>query len=188
MPVLTIPRVFLRRLGQHKIDAAASDPILLAEYRQVLSNYDTYLEQQPTTCIDEYLDPDTDLVAYFSAEYGFHESLPIYAGGLGILAADYCKAMSNLWVPFVGVGILYHEGYFRQRIDCHGVQIAERLRSDSSDMPVSRHWMQTAARSAYRLNYRGDRSSSRSGRSRSAISVSTCWTVTSPPINPRTAS
>jgi starch phosphorylase len=130
------PRLFLRRLRQHKIDAAASDPILLSEYRQVLSNYDTYLEQKPTTRIDQYLDRDTDLVAYFSAEYGFHESMPIYAGGLGILAADYCKAMSNLWVPFVGVGILYHEGYFRQRIDCHGVQIAERKRSAPSDMPV----------------------------------------------------
>ena len=131
------PKVFLRRLRQHKIDAAARDPILLAEYRQALSNYDTYLEEKPTINIDEYLDHETDLVAYFSAEYGFHESMPIYAGGLGILAADYCKAMSNLWVPFVGVGILYHEGYFRQRIDCHGIQLAERLRSDSSDMPVT---------------------------------------------------
>ncbi|MEN8206497.1 MAG: alpha-glucan family phosphorylase [Pseudomonadota bacterium] len=131
------PKVFLRRLRQHKIDAAARDPILLAEYRQTLSNYDTYLEQKPTISIDEYLEHDTDLVAYFSAEYGFHESMPIYAGGLGILAADYCKAMSNLWVPFAGVGILYHEGYFRQRLDCHGVQFAERLRSDSSDMPVT---------------------------------------------------
>jgi starch phosphorylase len=131
------PRVFLRRLRQHKLDTAANDPILLSEYRQVLSNYDTYLEQKPTTGIDEYLDRDTDLVAYFSAEYGFHESLPIYAGGLGILAGDYCKAMSNLWVPFVGIGILYHEGYFRQRIDCDGIQIAERLRSHSSDMPVT---------------------------------------------------
>jgi starch phosphorylase len=131
------PKVFLRRLRQHKIDAAARDPILLTEYRQVLSSYDTYLEQKPTIRIDEYLDSDTDLVAYFSAEYGFHESMPIYAGGLGILAGDYCKAMSNLWVPFVGIGILYHEGYFRQRIDCQGVQIAERLRSDSSDMPVT---------------------------------------------------
>ena len=131
------PVVFLRRLRQHMIDAAASNPILLAEYRQALSNYDTYLEQKPNISIDGYLDRDTDLVAYFSAEYGFHESMPIYAGGLGILAADYCKAMSNLWVPFVGVGILYHEGYFRQRLDCNGTQIAERLRSESSDMPVS---------------------------------------------------
>jgi starch phosphorylase len=131
------PKIFLRRLRQSKIDAAASDPILLAEYRQVLSNYDTYLEQKPTISMDDYLDRDTDLIAYFSAEYGFHESMPIYAGGLGILAADYCKAMSNLWVPFVGVGILYHEGYFRQRIDCNGKQVAERLRRNSPDMPVT---------------------------------------------------
>jgi starch phosphorylase len=91
----------------------------------------------PVTRIDQYLDPDTDLVAYFSAEYGFHESLPIYAGGLGILAADYCKTMSSLWVPFAGVGILYHEGYFKQHIDCDGVQFVESLRRDPGDLPVA---------------------------------------------------
>ena len=130
------PSIFLRRMRQDKINAAASDPILLAEYRTVLSNYDTYIEQKPITSTHEYLDHKTDLVAYFSAEYGFHESMPIYAGGLGILAGDYCKAMSNLWVPFTGIGILYHEGYFTQLIDCNGVQVAERLRSNPADMPV----------------------------------------------------
>jgi starch phosphorylase len=85
------PRKFLRLVRQDRIDAAANDPILLAEYRQVLSSYDTYLEQVPATRVDEYLDRETDLVAYFSAEYGFHESMPIYAGGLGILAADYVR-------------------------------------------------------------------------------------------------
>jgi len=131
------PKVFLRRIRQHKLDQAANDPILLAEYRHVLSAYDTYLEQKPTIKIDKYLNSETDLVAYFSAEYGFHESMPIYAGGLGILAADYCKAMSNLWVPFVGIGILYREGYFKQRIDCDGAQIAERVRRDPCDLPVT---------------------------------------------------
>jgi starch phosphorylase len=131
------PKVFLRRMRQHKLDEAANDPILLAEYRHVLSAYDTYLEQKPTLKIDNYLDTENDLVAYFSAEYGFHESMPIYAGGLGILAADYCKAMSNLWVPFVGIGILYREGYFSQRIDCDGTQIAERVRRDPCDLPVT---------------------------------------------------
>jgi len=131
------PKVFLRRMRQHKLDQAANDPILLAEYRHVLSAYDTYLEQKPTVKIDNYLDTENDLVAYFSAEYGFHESMPIYAGGLGILAADYCKAMSNLWVPFVGIGILYREGYFSQRIDCDGAQIAERVRRDPCDLPVT---------------------------------------------------
>lgn len=131
------PRVFLRRIRQRRLDMAARDPILLAEYRHVLAAYDTYLEEKPVTRIDPYLDRDRDLVAYFSAEYGFHESIPIYAGGLGILAADYCKAMSNLWVPFVAIGILYREGYFKQRIDCNGVQFAESVSADPGDLPVS---------------------------------------------------
>ncbi|MGD2112342.1 MAG: alpha-glucan family phosphorylase, partial [Gammaproteobacteria bacterium] len=130
------PKVFLRRIRQERIDRAVQDPILLTEYRHVLSTYDTYLEEKPTTSIKDYLDRERDLVAYFSAEYGFHESMPIYAGGLGILAADYCKAMSNLWVPFVGVGILYREGYFRQRIGCDGTQFAESACSDPCDLPV----------------------------------------------------
>jgi starch phosphorylase len=131
------PKVFLRRIRQDRLDQAACDPILLAEYRHVLAAYDTYLEEKPTTRIEGYLDRDQDLVAYFSAEYGFHESMPIYAGGLGILAADYCKAMSNLWVPFVAIGILYREGYFTQHIDCDGVQFAESMRADPGDLPVA---------------------------------------------------
>jgi glycogen phosphorylase len=131
------PRVFLRRLRQDRINEAAHDPILLTEFRQTLSGYDTYMEQMPSNHIDHLLDPANDLVAYFSAEYGFHESVPIYAGGLGILAADYCKAMSNLWVPFVGIGILYRHGYFTQRIDCNGSQIASYRRSDPQDLPVT---------------------------------------------------
>jgi len=131
------PRVFLRRLRQDRINRAAQDPILLTEYRHVLSRYDTYMENRPATHGDQYLSADDDLVAYFSAEYGFHESMPIYAGGLGILAADYCKAMSNLWVPFIGIGILYRHGYFAQRIDCDGNQIADNRYNNPSDLPVT---------------------------------------------------
>jgi starch phosphorylase len=130
------PRVFLRRVRQHKLNEAARDPILLVEYRHVLAAYDTYHEEKPTTEIDKYLDRDTDLVAYFSLEFGFHESMPIYAGGLGILAADYCKAMSNLWVPFVGVGLLYRQGYFTQHIDCNGTQVAVYPNTNPCDLPV----------------------------------------------------
>jgi len=131
------PRVFLRRIRQDRINQAAEDPILLTEFRNVLSSYDTYMEQKPATEIDCNLSAENDLVAYFSAEYGFHESMPIYAGGLGILAADYCKAMSNLWVPFVGIGILYRQGYFTQRIGCDGSQIVDYRHSDPCDLPVS---------------------------------------------------
>ncbi|MEA3244432.1 MAG: alpha-glucan family phosphorylase [Pseudomonadota bacterium] len=130
------PRVFLRRVRQHKLNEAVRDPILLAEYRHVLAAYDTYHEEKPTTSIDKYLDRDTGLVAYFSLEFGFHESMPIYAGGLGILAADYCKAMSNLWVPFVGLGLLYRQGYFTQHIDCNGTQVAVYPNTNPCDLPV----------------------------------------------------
>lgn len=131
------PKVFLRRVRQNQLDTAARDPILLAEYRNVLSAYDTYHEERPVTPINQYLSEADDRVAYFSAEFGFHESIPIYAGGLGILAGDYCKAMSNLWVPFTGVGLLYHQGYFTQRIDCNGTQLADYPYTNPSDLPVT---------------------------------------------------
>ncbi len=131
------PKVFLRRISQQRLERAATDPILFAEYRRVLSVYDTYLEERPHTRIDRYLDPERDLVAYFSAEFGFHQSMPIYAGGLGILAADYCKAMSNLWVPFVGVGLLYRQGYFTQLLLAGGEQQAEYPYNEPEDLPVS---------------------------------------------------
>jgi starch phosphorylase len=130
------PKVFLRRVAQNRLDSATHDPILVEEYRQVLSAYDTYLEQHPQPEIVAHLDPKRDLVAYFSAEYGFHESIPIYAGGLGILSGDYLKSMSNLRVPFVAVGLLYHQGYFTQRILSHGVQQADYPFTKASDLPV----------------------------------------------------
>jgi starch phosphorylase len=131
------PKMFLRRIPQRKLDAAAHNPVLLTEYRQVLSSYDTYLEQMPSEEVCKYLHPECDLVAYFSAEYGFHVSIPIYAGGLGILSGDYLKSMSNLHVPFVGVGMLYHQGYFTQRILPGGEQRADYPISDAADLPVA---------------------------------------------------
>ena len=131
------PKVFLRRVGQKKLDAAARDPIFLSDYRSTLSAYDTYMQERPLTEIDTALDFSTDLIAYFSAEFGFHQSVPIYAGGLGILAGDYCKSMSNLWAPFIGVGLLYHEGYFTQRILYDGTQLADYPRVYPDDLPVS---------------------------------------------------
>jgi starch phosphorylase len=131
------PKVFLRRVGQKRLDAAARDPIFLSDYRSTLSAYDTYMQERPMTELDTALDVNNDLVAYFSAEFGFHQSVPIYAGGLGILAGDYCKSMSNLWVPFVGVGLLYREGYFTQRLLQDGTQLADYPHVYPDDLPVS---------------------------------------------------
>ena len=78
-----------------------------------------------------------DLIAYFCAEFGFHESLPIYSGGLGILAGDHCKAASDVQLPFVAVGLLYRQGYFVQTIDGEGNQRAEYYDSDFDDLPIT---------------------------------------------------
>src|SRR5450432_55829 len=75
-------------------------------------------------------------VAYFSAEFGIHESLPIYSGGLGILAGDHLKSASALGLPLVAVGLFYRESYFRQRIDREGHQHAEWVRSPSETLPT----------------------------------------------------
>ncbi len=130
------PKVFMRRVSQKKLEEAAHDPIFLAEYNGTLSAYDTYMEQRPMMAVDTSVDMKRDLIAYFSAEFGFHQSVPIYAGGLGILAGDYCKAMSNLWAPFIGVGLLYREGYFTQRILHDGTQLADYPHVDPDDLPV----------------------------------------------------
>ena len=75
-------------------------------------------------------------MAYFCAEYGFHESVPIYSGGLGVLAGDYCKAASDERANFVAVGLLYEQGYFTQTVDNDGVQHAEYQERDPRDLPV----------------------------------------------------
>ena len=114
------PKTFLRRISQLRLKEAADDRVFMEDFNRILSSYDSYLEQGTHPLIQGYLDADQDLIAYFCAEFGFHESLPIYSGGLGILAGDYCKAASDLGIPFVAVGILYRQGYFTQTIDAHG--------------------------------------------------------------------
>jgi starch phosphorylase len=81
--------------------------------------------------------PDDFLVAYFSAEFGLDESLPVYSGGLGILAGDHLKAASELGVPLVGIGLYYRRGYFRQRLDTHDRQLERYPRNDTSRLPLT---------------------------------------------------
>jgi starch phosphorylase len=131
------PKLFLRRISQERLDEAAQDPIFLQRYSSALSAYDTYHRADGTGPAGQWLSRDTDLVAYFCAEFGFHESLPIYSGGLGILAGDYCKAASDLHLPFVAVGLLYRQGYFTQTIDAYGNQVATFTATDFSNLPIS---------------------------------------------------
>jgi len=130
------PKAFLKRIDEQRLVDAAEDPTFLHAFDGVLSAYDTYHGELKRREPDTGLMQD-DLVAYFCAEFGFHESLPIYAGGLGILAGDHCKAASDLRLPFVAVGLLYRQGYFSQTIDGEGHQLAAYTDSDFEDLPVS---------------------------------------------------
>lgn len=130
------PKLFLRWVDQAKLDAAANDRIYVQDLQRTLATFDAYLNEQPGKEARNYLDPDQDLVAYFCAEFGLHESLPIYSGGLGILAGDHCKAASDLSLPFVAIGILYREGYFHQTIDCNGKQVVQFQQNRFSDLPI----------------------------------------------------
>jgi len=129
------PKALLRQVDEQRLVAAADDPVFLTNYSRVLSAYDTYLGQATRRSNGDGLAQD-DLVAYFCAEFGFHESLPIYSGGLGILAGDHCKAASDARLPFVGVGLLYRQGYFYQSIDHEGNQHATYHDSEFESLPV----------------------------------------------------
>jgi len=130
------PKVFLRRINQDKLDHASEDRVFMQDFNRVLSSYDSYLEEDSNSVVNDYLNPDKDLVAYFCAEFGLHESFPIYSGGLGILAGDHCKAASDLNVPFIAVGLLYRQGYFTQTINGQGQQQAHYHTTDFNDLPV----------------------------------------------------
>jgi len=133
------PKVFLRRIAQAKLEAAVEDSVYIQNYNHVLTTYDAYHKSQINerrAKIHPLLHPDKDLVAYFCAEFGLHESFPIYSGGLGILAGDHCKAASDLCIPFVAIGMLYRRGYFHQSIDGQGQQVPHYFVTDPADLPI----------------------------------------------------
>jgi len=129
------PKAFLKRVDEQRLVDAAEDQVFLASYNRVLSAYDTY-HNEPMRRNGAGI-KQSDMVAYFCAEFGFHESFPIYSGGLGILAGDHCKGASDMRLPFVGVALLYRQGYFSQMIDSEGNQIASYTDSDFEDLPIT---------------------------------------------------
>src|SRR5512134_291287 len=129
------PKAFLKRIDERRLQEAADDQVFLSNFHRILSAFDTYHSEQSRVCAAGGL-TDRDRIAYFCFEFGFHESLPIYSGGLGILAGDHCKAASDLLLPFVGVGMLYREGYFFQTIDKDGNQQSSYVDADFDDLPV----------------------------------------------------
>ncbi|MCZ8513785.1 alpha-glucan family phosphorylase [Paenibacillus filicis] len=118
-----------------RLQDLAQDEDFLRHYEEVLSSWEAY-RKEPSWFERNYPQHTGNVIAYFSAEFGFHESLPIYSGGLGVLAGDHCKSASDLGLPLVGVGLLYKRGYFTQKIDEHGSQRAEALSYDFAKLPI----------------------------------------------------
>jgi starch phosphorylase len=123
------PVVMLGRIPQATLERMASDPRYLSQYQLACQRFDSHMKYPASTT-------DGKLIAYFSAEYGLTECLPIYSGGLGVLSGDHMKSASDLDLPLVGVGLLYQLGYFRQQLNADGWQQERYLENDFYSLPV----------------------------------------------------
>jgi starch phosphorylase len=130
------PVRLLRQTPVERLEELTRDPSFMAKYHEVMERLQSYLHDDNTWFRRTYPSFSDGPVAYFSAEFAFHECLPIYSGGLGVLAGDHCKSASDLGVPFVGVGLLYRNGYFRQEIDPAGNQNVIYPNHPFEEMPL----------------------------------------------------
>lgn len=130
------PIRLLRTIERAALNAAALRPAYLSLYDGVFQAFDAYLNAPQTWASRNFPDILEQPIAYFSMEYGLHETLPIYSGGLGVLAGDHLKEASDLGLNLVGVGFLYAEGYFTQRISEDGWQESINQPLEVSDLPI----------------------------------------------------
>jgi starch phosphorylase len=129
------PVLMLGLVSQDRLDELSRDQNFLAQLDRVTQNFDRYLSQ-PRIQAQEYYPEMPFQVAYISAEFGLTECLPIYSGGMGVLAGDTLKSASDLNVPLVGVGLLYQEGHFSQYLSADGWQMETYPVNDFDNMPV----------------------------------------------------
>ncbi len=130
------PVLFLREVRQSSLDQAATDTDFIRAYYEVLTRFDAYQVSEKTWFRQTYPEKINNPIAYFSAEFGLHECLPIYSGGLGILSGDHTKEASDLGLPFIGVGFLYPQGYFRQTLNSNGDQEAHYVKVRFAEVPA----------------------------------------------------
>ncbi len=142
------PRVLFAKVSEYRLAEMATDPVYVARIRKLADQFDEYLGSQKSNLRSEISDSRSQIsesgptitaenpVAYFCAEYGVHNSLPLYSGGLGVLAGDHLKSASDLNLPLVAVGLLYHYGYFRQRLNLVGWQEEFYGETDPAQLPL----------------------------------------------------
>ena len=130
------PIRFLKQVSQEKLDNATKDTVFLKQYDKIKQDFEGYMNNKNTWFSKKYPNNKHDLIAYFSAEYGLDEILPIYSGGLGILSGDHLKSASDLGIPLVAVGLFYKNGYFHQKINKDGIQETEYKKNDYASLPI----------------------------------------------------
>ena len=132
------PVALLRQMDPGRLAQLARDPAFLERMDSVAAEMNHALTSEDTWFRNAHGASGDAPVAYFCAEFGLHNSIPIYSGGLGVLAGDHCKAASDLGVPFVGVGLLYSKGYFDQHLNLEGWQEGSEEAFDPRIMPLVR--------------------------------------------------
>lgn len=130
------PVLFLRRVERAALNAATNNRYYLDLYDRVMREFDEYLNSEDTYFRQNFAGQQDAQIAYFSFEFGLHESLPVYAGGLGILSGDHLKEASDLGLPLVGIGFYYTQGYFSQKITEDGWQETRNLALNYEELPV----------------------------------------------------
>ncbi|MGH7966171.1 MAG: alpha-glucan family phosphorylase [Candidatus Binatia bacterium] len=131
------PVKLLREVRAERLDQLAQDPAFLRRYDAVMMAFEADLTTRDTWVSRSAPALTEATIAYFSAEFGIHHSLPIYGGGLGILAGDHCKEASDLGLPLVGIGFMYPQGYFHQHLSVDGRQEAVSERLDRVEAPLT---------------------------------------------------
>jgi len=130
------PISLLREFSLRDLEDRAGQMVMHSRINHVYHRLNEYLQENQTWGATHAGILQARPVAYFSAEFGMHESMPIYSGGLGILSGDHVKSASDLGVPLVGVGLFYTQGYFHQRLDRDGWQQEEYIDVNVGDLPV----------------------------------------------------
>jgi starch phosphorylase len=129
------PIMLLGTVAENRLLELSKDSGFLSHQERVMNSLNRYMEIQ-TWYDQQYPGQKSKAIAYFSTEFGIHESLPIYSGGLGILSGDHLKSASDMGLPLVGVGLLYRQGYFKQYLNFDGWQQEEYVENHFSRMPI----------------------------------------------------
>src|SRR5262245_10745377 len=130
------PIALLKEFTPDRLDTRAQEMVLYSRINQAYRRLKEYLGNRQTWAATHAGTLGAKPVAYFSAEFGLHESIPIYSGGLGVLSGDHIKSASGLGIPLVAVGLFYAQGYFKQQLDDDGYQREEYINTTVEDLPM----------------------------------------------------